>query len=133
MKSSKINHFSILYCKKSIFIILYIYIYIYIRKNLEKYVNKANNTDNGSPARIRKLSDLVVMPEEHIKFAQSPFIERKTTSPYKNDITLSAEMPRIRKNSFKMCNENEVENNKKLENLKRKIVIKDVLEKKQKI
>ena len=61
----------------------------------------------------------------------SPFFkskEKKSESPIKNEEITG----RIRKNSFNLCNENETES-KKLENLKRKTVMKDVLEKKQKI
>ena len=62
---------------------------------------------------------------------KSPFFktkEKKSENPMKNEEITG----RIRKNSFNLCNENETES-KKLENLKRKTVMKDVLEKKQKI
>lgn len=59
-----------------------------------------------------------------------PFLkDNKLISPMKADI---GNCNRIRKNSFNLCNENESES-KKLENLKRKTILKDVLEKKTKI
>lgn len=97
---------------------------------MEKYVNK---NEQESPARIRKLSDLVVMPTNKMddNSIRSPFFklkEKKNESPMmKEEIS-----GRIRKNSFNLCNENETES-KKLENLKRKTVLRDVPEKKQKI
>ena len=95
-------------------------------------MNKPHNLNNlkENPIRIRKLSDLVIMPTSQIeeKALNSQFfpqIEKKSE-------IISANIPRIRKGSFNLCNENETEN-KKLENLKRKTVINDIMEKKQKI
>ena len=123
------------FCKSFFFTIKLLKNFYYNSKTLEKYVNKPSNSNSSgcSPIRIRKLSDLVVMPinqKEEGPTLNSPFLkENKMISPMKTDI---GNCNRIRKNSFNLCNENESES-KKLENLKRKTILKDVLEKKTKI
>jgi len=97
-------------------------------------VNKAHNIidmKGSPPIRIRKLSDLVIMPMEENTLNKGQFIQQnEKKSPKK--LLFPNDMPRMRKGSFNLCNENEIDN-KKLENLKRKTLIKDVVEKKQKI
>lgn len=98
---------------------------------MENFVrkNKASlSTEESSPMHFRKLSDLVVMPcNDDFKdkaSQENKMINNENVGPEK----------RVRKNSFKICFENDKEEvNKKLENLKRKTHLNDPIEKKEKI